>query len=183
MFSFTSRILFGAMVSTIVASALFGGGRMDNVGSWLATAANQVPGNELVTGPIGLLHDLSMRSELEWARHFGTFVVTALLLLAAAYALIRLYPPKLAWGATRRQTVSRWPIVLADLVVGVLPLLLVWVWLLRVALGYGDRYAPVAAVISAGGLLIVLVVAVLVLFNLQDDKDPRITSFKLSAKI
>jgi hypothetical protein len=179
MFSFTSRVLFGAMVSTIVASALFGGARMDDLGAWLASVATFIPANEIVTGPIGWLHEVSIQEDLGWARGIGTFVVTGLLLLAAAYSAIRLLPEKLAWGS-RKEARSRWPIVLTDVVVGLLPPALVAVWLALLVVAWlgvigGIRgFAPAPAVVSAASVLILLLAIGLLIFSRPDMSDPRI---------
>jgi hypothetical protein len=181
MYSFTSRILFGAMVSTIVGSALFGGGRMDNVGAWLASVVTFIPAHEIVTGPIGWLHDFSRQDALAVPRGIGTAVVTGLLLLAAAYSAIRLLPRKLAWGPGGQLKRSRWAIAAVDVFFGALPAALVLAWFLVLVVGGLDDYAPAAAVIAAAVILVALIAVGAIIFQRQDPDDPQIARLELSS--
>ena len=173
MFSLTSRVLFSAMVAAIVASVLFGGARLDDLGRWVVSIAADIPGNEILTGPIGWLRDASAVSPA-WARWIGTLVVTILLLLAAVYPVVRLLPTKLAWN---------WrplgPLIAAiDIGAAILPLVPVVAWAIRSMGGPSDTYAPVPQMAIGLVLVAAFLGGAYLLFSRQDPERPALAGWK-----
>jgi hypothetical protein len=171
MFSLTSRVLFSAMVTAILGSALLGGGRLEDLGNWVAAIADDIPGNELVTGPLGWLRDASRAEGHSWAREAGTYLVTLILLLAAVYPLLRLAPRKLAWERERLRRLG--PLVrTVDVGAAFLPLVPILAWALPLGRGPDPTRAPDLPVIV--GLIVVAIGlgVAYVVFSRQDPERP-----------
>ena len=148
MFSFTTRVLFSAMVSAIVGSALLGGARMDDLGALVAAIASAIPGIGLLSGPLAWLQTATTGGWWDAPRAAGTLLVSLALILAAVYPAARLGVPKLAWegGGSRLQV---WLIRAVDIGAAILPIVPLATWAVF-ALPLADSgYAPPWAVLPA----------------------------------
>lgn len=181
MFSLTSRLLFSAMITAIVASALFGGGRMSDLGSGVAALASDIPGIEIVTGAVGWLRDASDAEALNWARTIGTFLVTLLLLLAAIYPIVKLGPAKLASETAQGRPFNTlvWAV---DFAAGILPLVPLAAWARDVLAEPNPTNAPPWAVFLSLAVVLISLAVAYRAFRRQDPLRPHLPGWKVPSR-
>jgi hypothetical protein len=150
MASLTTRVMFAAMASAIVGSALLGGARMDDLGAALAEIITALPLVGLLAGPRDWIAENASGGGWDVLRALGTLVISLLLVLTAFLPLSRLGPDRLALqiGGARLQ---RRLIRVVDGAAAILPLAAVAAWL-GLALRGDPNAAPTWAVL--GGLLL-----------------------------
>jgi hypothetical protein len=179
MFSLTSRLLFSAMITAILGSALFGGGRMTDLGSGVVALASAIPGTEIVTGALDWLRDARGYVGLDWARTIGTFVVTLLLVLAAFYPIVKLGPTKLAWETAQGPRFTAL-VKVVDFVAGILPLVPLAAWALVLLPEPNSTNAPPGPVILSLAVVFISLIAAYTFFRRQDPEQPRLPGWTLS---
>jgi hypothetical protein len=181
MFSLTSRLLFSAMITAIVASALFGGGRLSDLGNWVAALVSGIPGNEIATGAVGWLRDASSAGGLNWARTIGTFLITSLLVLAAIYPIVKLGPAKLA-SETSQNRLFNALVRAVDFGAGILPLVPLAAWARDVLPEPNPTNAPPWAVFSGLALVFISIAVAFVAFSRQDPQRPHLPGWKVPSR-
>lgn len=135
----TRRVLASVAITAVVAGVVAAGGRLDDVSRGAVTVLNQIPGHELITGPIGWLKVVATERALDGVRTFGIYLLMIMVLVAAVVPLIQLGSPRLA-GADWRDTNPRFARALAglDIAFAALPLLPLTIWALGVSLDQPD---------------------------------------------
>ncbi len=130
MFSLTSRVLFGAMATAIVGSALLGGARMDDIGRAIAGLLSSIPVVDLLADPREWLERVTRGGPWDLVRGAGTLVISLLFVLAAIYPITRLGPDRLA-SRTGGPPLQRRLVWVVDNLAAILPILPLMAWAIQ----------------------------------------------------
>jgi len=160
MFSFTRRILFSAMALAILGGVALVGAAVDDLGRGVISVASRFPGHEIVTVPIGALHDVAAGDWLQVRHVVGQFGVSLLVILLGVYGPLRLGPKKLAWEYKPWSPILRAMIQAADVTIALVAVIPLGVWF-RMAANSPDQVAsgfwPFVAALALVAVVLLLV--------------------------